>query len=352
MKPATRLALSLLLTGLFLVLFLRGFDLRAAWRAAAAASPGLLALCAAINLGAYLLRAWRWRYLLAPIRKGVGMYNLTSTTLIGFMISFLVPFRIGEVVRPVLLARREKLPTGATIASIALERLLDTLAVMVLFLAFVLSSRGAAVLAAPGGASTGAALFLRRGVWAAAGFVLIGLPLVAILVAVPRRVADLLHRLNPGARSGRVGRAIESLEGFVAGLGAVRTIGRLVPCLLLSFALWLVIDLSVLLGVRAFGLGLRFADMFLLIVPLGVGIAVPTPGGVGPYEFLAQVSLAGFWGVDAARAAAVAATLHASTLHPTIAGGLLFMWRDGLRPAEVRRMASFAEAPAGREGAP
>lgn len=350
MKPALRVVLSLVLTGFFLVLFFKGFDLGAAWKSASSADPGLLALGVVVNLAAYVVRAWRWRYLLSPIKEGVGLYNLTSTTLIGFMISFLVPFRIGEVARPVLLARREGLHAGAAFATIALERLLDTLIVMTLFLAFVLSPRGAAILSAGGDANV-AALFLRRGALTAAAFVLVGLPLVALLVAFPDRIVALLHRLNPGASTGMIGKAITALLSVVKGFSAVRRPRALVPALLLSFVVWLLIDLSVLLGVRAFGLPLQFADIFLLIVPLGVGIAVPTPGGVGPYEYLGQISLVGFWGVGVDRAAAAAVTLHASTLVPTIVAGLMFMWRDGLRPSEVRRMAAMATSGSGREEA-
>ncbi len=350
MKPAARLAVSLVLTALFITLFLRGFDLRLAWRALSEASPALIALSALVNLAGYVIRAWRWRFLLAPVRRDLGMYNLTSTTMIGFMISFLVPFRVGEVVRPVLLARRERFGAGPALATIALERLMDVLIVMTLFLAFVLSARGASVLA-PSAAGGQAALLLRRGVLAAALFVLIGLPLLAVLVAIPGRVVALLHRLNPGHRTGPVGRAIGSLETFVQGLDVLRRPRDLAPCLAVSLALWLALDLSVFLGVRAFGLGLRYTDIFLLMLPLGIGIAVPTPGGVGPYEYLGQTSLTGFFGVPAAVAGATAITLHAITIVPTIAVGLFFMWRDGLKPSEVRRMAALQDAAAPGEGA-
>jgi len=70
----------------------------------------------------------------------------------------------------------------------------------------------------------------------------------------------------------------------------------------------------------------------------------PTPGGVGPYEFLGQVSLSGFFAVPAADAAAAAVTLHAIALLPTIVIGLAFMWRDGLRPSEVRTVAAAGPA--------
>jgi hypothetical protein len=353
-KRSLRVAISIILTALFLALFLRGFDLGAAWRSLTEASPALIALSVAINLLGYVVRAWRWRVLLAPVRPGLGMYNLTSTTFIGFMISFLVPFRLGEVVRPVLLARRERLSAGAALATIALERVLDALAVMGLFLLFVLSSRGALLLAAPppGAGPSQGALLLRQGLWAAAIFAGLGVAAVGFLVAFPRRVLGLLRRLAPGGTGGPAARLLELSERFIGGLGIVRHGRGLAQAVALSFALWLVIDLGVLYGVRAFGLPLALPDIFLLMVPLAVGIAVPTPGGVGPYEFLAQVSLTDFWGVEASAAAAAAVTLHAITLLPTIALGMLFMWRDGLRPGDVRALATAGAAAGGGAGAP
>ena len=71
------------------------------------------------------------------------------------------------------------------------------------------------------------------------------------------------------------------------------------------------------------------------------------PGGVGPYEYLCQISLVDFWNVPAAMAGAVAVTLHAITLVPAILVGLTFMWRDGVRPREVRSLRSTGDLPSG-----
>src|SRR4029079_14736415 len=57
---------------------------------------------------------------------------------IGFAASALLPARAGEVLRPYLLARREQLPPTACFATIILERLLDLITVLLLFVAFVL----------------------------------------------------------------------------------------------------------------------------------------------------------------------------------------------------------------------
>jgi uncharacterized membrane protein YbhN (UPF0104 family) len=115
--------------------------------------------------------------------------------------------------------------------------------------------------------------------------------------------------------------------------------------------MWLMIDLSVWLGLLAFGLPLQFLDTFLLMVALTVGISVPTPGGVGPYEFLCAISLTDLWGVPAAVAGAVAITQHAITMLPPILIGLLFMWRDGVRASDVRSLAQSPPAAPGAAGA-
>jgi len=350
-KSSTRILISLVLTGVFLFLFLRSFPLAAAWDSLRSASPVLLLLAVLLNLVAYPVRAWRWRHLLAPIREGIGLYNLTSTTFIGFMVTFLVPMRVGEVVRPVLLARRERFSSSAAIATIALERLFDAMTVMSLYLVFSLSAHGQAILAPPadGGARSQAAVLLRQGAWGVMLMVAVGLPIVAILVVFPKPFVAWLHRLNRGGPGTRLGKAIGVLEQFLGGLEAVRRGKELSAIIVSSFVMWLLIDLSVYLGLLAFDLPLRFFDTFLLMVALTVGISVPTPGGVGPYEFFCQISLTDFWGVTASVAGAVAVTLHAIAMLPPIAVGLLLMWRDGVRPSEVRTLA-HVRAPAAPAG--
>lgn len=346
MKGVLRIAVSLALTLLFLWLFLRNFDLAAAGQAIAGADAGLLFLAIALNLLAYLVRAWRWRQLLAPMRERIGLYNLTATTFIGFMVTFLVPMRIGEIVRPVLLARRERLSASSAIATVALERLFDALTVMSLFLIFSLSAHGRAVLHPPdaGAAHQSAAHLIRQGALAASLLVAIGLPVAILLVAFPRFFVGWLHRMNPGGAGTKLGRLIGVLEDFLGGLQSLRSARHLLQIVLSSLVMWLTIDLSTWCGLKAFGLPLDFFDTFLLMVALTVGISIPTPGGVGPYEFFCQVTLSSMWMVPAAVAGAVAVTLHAVAMLPTILIGLLFMWRDGVRPAEMRTLAAAEEA--------
>src|SRR5262249_42376654 len=126
----------LVLTVGLLAYFLHDVPLRDVLSKTRQANVGLLAVGVGVTLMTYALRAFRWRYLLAPI--GPTRYSTAfETTVIGFAASFLLPARAGEVLRPYLLARREHLPPTACFATIILERLLDLVTVLLLFGLFV-----------------------------------------------------------------------------------------------------------------------------------------------------------------------------------------------------------------------
>ena len=109
----------------------RGMDFPTLGRALAKADPLCLAGVVLAALITYLLRAWRWGYLLAPMAR-VPLGELFSATCIGFMTGLVVP-RAGEIVRPYLVARRHPVSISAGFATIILERLFDLLTVLILF---------------------------------------------------------------------------------------------------------------------------------------------------------------------------------------------------------------------------
>ena len=72
----------------------------------------------------YFLRALRWKIFLRPVRKDASILGLVPPTLIGFTGLALLG-RPGELIRPYLIARREKLPFVSQIGVWAVERIFD-----------------------------------------------------------------------------------------------------------------------------------------------------------------------------------------------------------------------------------
>jgi len=84
-------------------------------------------------------RSIRWKYLLRPVKAGLRMSNAIEANTLGFTMNFIFPGRLGEVVRPVFLARREKLSPGYLIGTIVVERTFDMFAMCFLLGSFLIS---------------------------------------------------------------------------------------------------------------------------------------------------------------------------------------------------------------------
>lgn len=84
-----------------------------------------------VVIGSYF-RALRWRYFLNPIKKNIGMQNMFSAIMIGYMMNSVIP-RGGEVSRPVILAKNENISKGAAFGTILVERIFDVLSVLAAF---------------------------------------------------------------------------------------------------------------------------------------------------------------------------------------------------------------------------
>ena len=78
----------------------------------------------------HYLRAVRWSALIAPIKR-VSVLNLFSATMIGFMANCVLPARVGEIIRPVMVAKKEKVKVTASFATVVMERIFDLLSIIV-----------------------------------------------------------------------------------------------------------------------------------------------------------------------------------------------------------------------------
>ena len=93
--------------------------------------PGWFIVSMLITFVTYVSRAFRWQVLLNPL-KPVRIGPLFSTNLLGFTGIFVLG-RAGEVIRPLWLTRQEQIPLTASVATIIVERFVDSLMLVCLF---------------------------------------------------------------------------------------------------------------------------------------------------------------------------------------------------------------------------
>jgi glycosyltransferase 2 family protein len=337
MRPRVRTGLILLLTIGLLAFFFRKADPAGVWAETRRADPTLLFYAVVVTALTYAVRAWRWQSLLAPI--GPTRYRVAfETTVIGFAANALIPGRVGEVLRPYLLARREKLNATSAFATIILERVLDLATVLLLFAAFVFTVKPGVISGDP---SQFAVVKFGGGVAAVSSIA--GLVVLFALAGHPERLgraASRVERLLPARLAGVVAGFVET---FAQGLGVLRQPTRLLTALALSFPMWMSIAAGIWLSSRAFHITFPYTGSFLVMTILVVGVAAPTPGGVGAFHAAYQFAVMEFFGAPGDRAVGAAIVLHAVSFVPVTLLGLVFMAREGLTFGTAKRLASEAE---------
>lgn len=331
MNRLLRFGLSLGLSIVLIYFCFRGADLGAVWRALTQAHPGYLALAVALNVLSFIGRAFRWGALLRHLKRGVGFYNLLGCTVIGFMVSYVLPLRVGELARPLLLAGKEKMSKGSVIATVAVARMMDLLAVLTLFSVYLIGFSHRLP-------RTGSEWMLR---FQSQGITIGVLILVAVflLYGLVFLRARLFERLEARARPGGAARrAVDFVHSIVRGFEVLKGGRSLAAALLLTFVVWALIDLSILAGLRAFDVPLDFADVFLLMAFLAVGIAVPTPAGLGSYQAAGLLCLETFFQVGKEMGLAAVWAQWGLAVIPVVALGAILIWREGLSLGQVGRM--------------
>jgi len=330
-----------LLSAFFVWLFLRRVDfpsLLATWRTLPWQAPLLFALLMAPQ---YALRALRGGVLLRPFKPAIPFRSLWNFSLIGFLISYVLPGRLGEVVRPLLLAEKEGIKKSQAIATIVNERLLDLLTILVLFAGYLLAAAGA-----PSpllGRLRAAALWLLPLVFAA---------FLLIFLANHPRVFPWTERLLRGGTRLLPRRWREPAAGFLLHFIRALRLDLSAPALatvsLLSLLHWGLIAFSYWLLLNAFAAGIAPAQVIPFLAVIFVSAAVPTPGMAGSLDLAAAYALSGLYGMDGRTAAAFTLLFHFLVLAVPIALGLAALWREGLSFRILGRLRGDDELPAMR----
>ena len=336
MRRRVRPVLILLLTLGLLAFSLRNANLQGVWAETRRADAVPLVLALVATLATYALRALRWQYLLAPLGK-TRFSSAFRATVIGFAASFLLPARAGEVIRPYVLARRERLSAPAAFATIILERLLDLLIVLLLFALFVLTVGPGVVAGDPSELAR-----VKLGGITAVVAALAGVTFFFVMAGHPERLGRLALRLE-AVLPARLSHAVAGfVQTFTQGLAVMRQPRRLFVSLVLSFPLWLSIAAGIWLTSRAFHITFPFEASFLVMAVLVVGVAVPTPGAIGGFHAAYEFAVGTFFAAPPDRAVGAAFVLHAISFVPVTILGVLFMVSEGLTLASAREIAASA----------
>lgn len=307
------LVIGLLLGIALLVLLLRTVSPATLGRAFAGADYWYLAagmLPFVLILGA---KVSRWQLLFGP--GPPRWWTLFGAISVGYAVNTVVPLRMGEIVTAYWVRDRESVGMAKTLGTVAVERVTDGLAVLLLLVLFAPTVAFPPALLVPV-VAVGAALL-----------VLLAILLGAAVVSAGERA--WLRRLDTRLRETRARVLAEWISQAFAGTRAIADPRRFLLYLLYTAFIWSANSVLLWLLVRAFHLDVPLAGGFLLTGVLFLGMAVPSsPGYLGVFDYL-MVLMLGLYGVAHGPAVAAALAAHVVTFVPVTVVGLLLLAHHG-----------------------
>jgi glycosyltransferase 2 family protein len=308
--------------------------------AVAGANLYLLLLPVFVIYGCYAIRALRWQLFQGNLGSS-RFWVIYKMTLAGFAAMFILG-RAGEPVRPLLLARKEKLPIADMFGIYALERLFDTASTAViaaLALLFVNSqSGGGETTSALGTAAKTAGTLLFAGVTAA----------VVFLVYLRLHGTALLERRLGGwrAMAGWRGPVARILLGLARGVQSIRDVKELLLAIFYSAAHWFLILLVYYWGTHSFGNAsprmaeLSLGQVMLVMAFSLVGSVVQLPAVGGGAQLAAVLVYTKIFGVETEPATAAAVVLWLIGFAVVTLVGVPLLIQEGLSLGKLRQLAN------------
>jgi glycosyltransferase 2 family protein len=284
----------------------------------------------ALFLGLHISRSVRWGRLVQAVEPKVRFRSYFSICSVGFFLINVLPFRLGEFVRPYLLLDREDVPFGSGMATVLVERVLDVAALGLLFIGVLLWGID--------DLDAGSIMVEDK------EYDLVGVGRTAILAALIPFGGAIFVLLLLGERGVALGRRISGVFGarisdLVGGfltsfLQAVRSLGStraLVSQTVWTLSVWGINAASMWIMATAFpfGAGMGFWDGATILVCLCIVLIVPPPPGfAGVFEFAVAVAVVGIYGQTMSTAAAFAVMVHVCQFTLLAILGITFLTID------------------------
>jgi len=304
------------------------------------ANPLLLGLSVLAIYGCYALRAARWQV----FQKNLGpshFWPIYGMTLAGFSAVFLLG-RVGEPIRPLLLARKERLPVSGMFGIYFLERLFDAASTAVVasigLLLFQSRHSGGEMTQGLQTAAKTTGVVLSLGVLAAVAF------LIYLRV---HGIAFLEQRLHAAPTHGVRAKFLRILIDLAHGAQTIRSWGQLALAVLYSTAHWFLVLLVYLWVSHAFGgsLGsISLGDAMLVMAFTLVGSAVQVPGVGGGSQAGSIIAYTAIFGVEREPAVAAAVVVWLISFGMCNLVGLPLLIHQGWSLGELRQMAKAETA--------
>lgn len=286
----------------------------------------------------YVFRIIRWRFLLSPI-SNVSTKDAAGPLITGFFVNSILPGRVGEILRALLLSRRTSVPAASSFATVVLARIFDglTLAAMTLIVLTVLWTELDST--------------TRLGLMAAG---LLYLAVLLMLIALRKWKEGTARIISVPLRWVRLKSLSVKFEklliSFSHGLEILRDWKDTLRVSLYSIFVWGLLVISVLPVFWAMHLQIMWYYPLLVLVLAGLGMLIPTPAGTGTIHGALVLVLPGLIGITVENTRIFALLFHTTQFMPIVLVGFIVAIKEGVTASQVSRIVESEESEIDKEG--
>jgi uncharacterized protein (TIRG00374 family) len=260
----------------------------------------------------------RWQFLLRSI-KPVTLRALFPLVSIGYMGNNIYPARAGEVLRAVILKRKEGVPVSASLATIIVERIFDGVVMLAfIFVNLPVGKTGRIRLWEYSTVSVGTGIPRRAWIFLLAAMFPHHCKTERVMSVMPQRLRE---------------KTIDIMNKFLDGLASLRSPFNVLMVFFTSVIIWLLETGKYWFVMHAFDFNVSFFALMLMKV-LSIHNHLSAPGYTAHSTRCIAVLTAAEY---QATAAGYTLTLHVALWLPITLLGAYFMAREGLKWSDSLR---------------
>jgi uncharacterized protein (TIRG00374 family) len=283
-----------LVLGIVILYFLyAGTDFRDLWTKIRGTNWFILSFSLVFGLMGNIVRGLRWELLIKPLGYAPSKKNLVYAVLGNYAVNFAIP-RAGEVWRCGVISRKEKIPFAKLIGTLIIDRLFDTIMVLlIVFLAFL---------------SNVAVFYRHREAFNVPGFLTSPLFYAGCLLALVV-VAGIIVFFKNNFLVEKIRTFFTSMWSDMKMVWGMKEKKRFIAY---TLAIWFAYFLYFYVTLFAFDFtsGLTFAAALFVFAVSSVSMGIPSNGGLGPWQAAVVFGLSAFM-VGKAEATAFATAVFA-----------------------------------------
>ena len=311
-KHIFKIILGCLVSLTLIYLCIRNIDLKQSVSLLKNADISLIIVGVIIYICSYIVRGFRWDYILVPLKK-MKLFKSFYYLVFGFFMNNILPLRLGEIVRAVVAGKKLKISRSGVFATIVVERLMDIVIFIISF--FII------------------AMFVPNiPNWLQKSFVactvIFGFMFI-VLFFMSKNEEKFLKLLYKFRLPSKISEIMKSVFlKFASGLKFFQNKKLFIIVLITSIIVWVIESYAYKTLFLAFGLKVTAVQCLFVIVTTGIATMLPTaPGFIGAIESVGMITL-GIFGIEETMAFTAMAATHFIEIMAVYALGMIGMIKE------------------------